>query len=315
MRRIFSIILVVAGLLVGCDGEFTPATLVTEPRVIGARAVVDGDPTLAWPSAGDSVSVVFDVAFPGAAQPLSWALVGCPLAPSAFGVEQCGGEPLGIGIADGAVPQLDLSIPADTAEGTSFLVTGVICYSGTPATDLEAQPSEACVGGTGQVVAFVLPVATADSANRHPELADALLLDGSAWTYSPASDISDQGCLSVAEVPQRSVSALLSGSEMGELRISASVSATSLEMYQAERGDPPMTVTEIEDVLLANHSTAGTFEGRFAFFEDGDLSNEFGWEPPADGVSADGQLVRFYFTLRDGRGGAALITRALCLAP
>lgn len=314
MRSVFSIILLVAGLLVGCDGEFTPATLITEPRVIGARAVVEGDATLAWPSAGDSVSVVFDVAFPAAAQPLSWALVGCPLAPSAFGAERCGGEPLGLGFADGSVPQIDLMIPADVEDETSVLVTGVICFSGTPSTDLEVEPSEACVGGTGQVVAFVLPVATADATNRHPEFSSELQLGGSPWMYDAESDVSDRGCASIEAASLLSAATVLGGPE-GSLLIEASISPTSLEMYEAKRGDPPMTVTETEQVLLANHSTAGTFEGRFAFFEDGDLNNQFGWEPPEEGVSADGQLVRFYFTLRDGRGGSALITRALCLVP
>jgi hypothetical protein len=49
---------------------------------------------------------------------------------------------------------------------------------------------------------------------------------------------------------------------------------------------------------------------------EGDMPNrvELSWKAPGE-VSADGQLVRFYFVARDPRGGADWAIRALCVTP
>ena len=77
---------------------------------------------------------------------------------------------------------------------------------------------------------------------------------------------------------------------------------------------------EPEPLQFTVYTTLGEMERRFTLFasddegEDGVLESELDWDPPRPSeVSRAGQLVRFFITLRDQRGGFALTERILCL--
>ena len=77
---------------------------------------------------------------------------------------------------------------------------------------------------------------------------------------------------------------------------------------------------EPEELEFTIYTTLGEMERRFTLFpsddqgENGVLESELDWDPPRPSdVPAAGQLVRFFITLRDQRGGFAMTERVLCL--
>jgi hypothetical protein len=66
--------------LLGCDDPLKTVELVAEPRVLGARVEVEGEPTRAAPAPGESATVTFLLASPAVAQTLGFALMACPAA-------------------------------------------------------------------------------------------------------------------------------------------------------------------------------------------------------------------------------------------
>ena len=63
-------------------------------------------------------------------------------------------------------------------------------------------------------------------------------------------------------------------------------------------------------------SGGGDFPGAYSFFDDTPNTPTIKWTMPARGAIADdGLLVRFWFVLRDGRGGSSYVQRAICVVP
>ena len=82
----------------------------------------------------------------------------------------------------------------------------------------------------------------------------------------------------------------------------------------ADTPDVPEEV--VEEPYVAFYGTAGDFEGAYSFFDDTPTTPTLTWEmPPRGTIPANGLLVRFWFVLRDGRGGSDTIERALCIVP
>jgi hypothetical protein len=71
-----------------------------------------------------------------------------------------------------------------------------------------------------------------------------------------------------------------------------------------------------ETITLSHYTTAGDLERAFSAVDITLPAPQVTvtWTAPAN-VPADGQLVRFHFVLRDGRGGTDWTTRALCVVP
>lgn len=294
--------------LMSCGDELDPASLINGPRVLGARAVIDAEPTRAWPNPGEEARIDFVVVSPAEAQMVSWGLVACPLAERSFGIDECGGEPIGLGVqttpvalADGA-PSVSFEVPADATDKTTILVAGAICFSGVPNMDFES--TEPCTGegAEGTLVAFTLPVGSAESNNAHPEV-ETVELNALPWTDQPTGVVPATDCAaSGGEV------------EATEQTISLRMLSTSFESYVIETGQPPMETMTQESGQWSLFATSGQLEGLFAFSEADDPIAEFNWDPgPVTDYPASGQEVHFYFVLRDGRAGLQVIARSLCV--
>ncbi|NOY92244.1 MAG: hypothetical protein GXP55_13705 [Deltaproteobacteria bacterium] len=307
-----SLAMIVALGAAGCSAEFTPATLVDEARVLGAEVLVVGDPLRTNPRPGEAADVRFEVVFAGAEQPLSWAFIACVPEPTQFGEPRCAAgttaPSLQLEPAFGA-PGLRVDVPdeATLAGARSMLVLGAICAEGPVNLDREALRACADEAGVGSVVALELRLDRDGQANAAPHFAT-LELDGVSLEYVPPADAAATGC-SGGDAP-----AIPWQEDVLELKLTAAPG--SRETFSALRGVPPAPTQRTEDLQVSLLTTAGSFERLFDFFDDRNAEVAQDWTPPAlDDVAVDGTLVRFTFTLRDGRGGFDAATRAICLLP
>jgi hypothetical protein len=67
-----------------------------------------------------------------------------------------------------------------------------------------------------------------------------------------------------------------------------------------------------EEIQVSWLADGGGYETSFSFISEPANSVLTSWQPPA-GVPDDGQLVRFTFVIRDGRGGTDWAERGLCI--
>jgi hypothetical protein len=132
-----------------------------------------------------------------------------------------------------------------------------------------------------------------------------------------------EGCAGDPNLPQ-----ILAGSSEVEIRFRFDPSDRETYQNQVVRNGQP-TMAEAREGLLLSHALTtegGELEGHFAELRDeradaeGEITIEY--TPPAlagkkagKPIPQNGRLVRFYFTLRDQRGGVDFTTRELCLLP
>jgi hypothetical protein len=71
-----------------------------------------------------------------------------------------------------------------------------------------------------------------------------------------------------------------------------------------------------EELRISHFSSLGELERPFSEIlpEETAVSASVGWKPPKS-AAPDGELVRFWFVVRDLRGGSDFTERALCLLP
>ncbi|MBC7174228.1 MAG: hypothetical protein H5U40_17420, partial [Polyangiaceae bacterium] len=100
-----------------------------------------------------------------------------------------------------------------------------------------------------------------------------------------------------------------------KIRLELSVEPGSAETF-VEVGSDGVERTVTESLQITYVATAGEMDRTFGFIDPGEntIIDTVGWEPPlADEVPPEGLLVRFYFVVRDGRGGVDYLERALCV--
>ncbi len=323
MRGLF-IGLGVVALLSGCIDDLPPVQVIEKTRVLGARFEVDGEPERAWPRLDEMGTITWQLASPTGAPSVGWGFVVCPAAITPTGVRYCTGDPIDLQFQ--MEPSTDTpSFPilvtstalADVAE---VLVQGVICPDGTPVVDLMT-PEVSCMGGEqgGQLVSYSIHIERDGLANMNPSIPDdAFTFAGSAWS-EPTSEPPQTGCASMAgtaELPlaTRSMAAETGLDTMGndapQDEIGISGNDADRESYTSSTGDMR------EDLVFAHYSTLGAPIRQFSVIDDMTPAPTVKWSyPAAEELSADGTLVRFYFTLIDQRGGADWTTRYLCAVP
>lgn len=304
-----------------CGEDFDPASLIQSPRVLGARVDVveaNDDPPRAWPRRGETVELRWFVAFPDEAPALSSGFAACPAAPTRLGRPFCSdaSELLPTRACErftGLEPCVRLTVPGDVAT-EEVLVLGGICADGAPMVDFDTG-AFSCEGGddaSGTPVTFTIRTAPSERpANRHPELAE-VTLDGEPWPEPPASvaEIGTDGCPDDPAV--REVAARASMDEERELDIVVRATESSFESFEEERDEE--VVQETEDLLISHFVTAGEVDSQFAFAEPNDPTQAVAFTPPVAGeVPEGGRLVRFYFVIRDERGGQRGGFRAACV--
>jgi hypothetical protein len=286
-----------------CDDPLKRAELVEDLRVLGARVEVEGDPDRAAPGPGENASVRWLVATPEADAPVGWALSACVAATVNVGVPRCEGAPFASQTSaapEAAAPALAFQIPAEIDPETSprVVIVGSICRDAVPMGDPE---DSRCPGGTeGTQVTLEFELARPDDVNRNPRFGEpALALDGAPWpATAPASCEGDD------------VVRVRAGSGSHAVRIAVAADARDPVPPEGEL-DP-----ERESLRVSHFSDGGELEHAFSSIPfDSELTEvSVPWNTPKS-VPAEGRVVRFWFVLRDLRGGSDFLERAVCVEP
>lgn len=138
----------------------------------------------------------------------------------------------------------------------------------------------------------------------------------------PALPLPWQGCASDASLVQ-----VQAGSEEHTLRVRFDPSDREQYQYEIESNGSTVIRSDREALLLSHALTTQGGELNRAFSKlfpdepDSEAEISFAYMPPEQHddperhIPENGRLVRFYFTLRDERGGVDYTTRELCLVP
>ena len=325
--------------MIACSESFTPASAVTDLRVIGARIDVQGAPGRANPSPEDEVQASIQVIDRGALPPLTWSFLRCVPAPTRIGVPICGGSIEGCDGCTGpppsdpfALPVLRFQVPPeeelDELEAREVLLLGVVCGNGSPSADaiarvisgetndlvpcegppiVEGQPVE------GRLITVQIPIERDPvDPNLNPEILDGISLNGSVWPPPYAEGVPRDepltGCKADLDalIEQDRAKHPVAGSPPSSINLS--VTSESLQSFTIDSED---FTEEIQVSWLAD---GGGFEVAFSFITDPATSILTQWQPSSK-VPEDGRLVRFNFVVRDGRGGLDRVERGLCVFP
>jgi hypothetical protein len=215
-------------------------------------------------------------------------------------------------------PRAKLKVAADFKAGAK-LSEGIICRNGTPRFDNKSPTGLSCKPHSGVALHDVESVAvygmtsieySADTANRNPSLDAASFLFGygnAPWLPTPesAGDTAElvADCSEAARKGE-----ILSSNGQDEL-YTIKYDASAREHYQ---GMP-------EALEFSSYVTAGEIDHRFVLFDSDaelPLSAQLHWslsKEARDLLGDNNQLLRFYFTVIDHRGGFAATTRDLCV--
>lgn len=288
--------------LSACADPFDPGSLVREPRVVGARVVLDGDTERATPHPEETARVEFLTVGPMQSPVLRWQLVACIAGPAG---ELCQGSPLQSSAGEGVQPSLTLLVPSAQALGASHTIRvgGVVCSRGEP--ELHERGGR-CVGAdaAGTPLMFDMAVSRApddSDENRHPSLAQTRVqLDASDWLDQTAASDECQGLLQVA-----------ADEEDHDITFEVGPEARQLTMTK-DKG------ARFEQLQLSHFVTAGELSRQFSFVEADDArerpSVKVVWTAPSSAdLEASSQRVRLTLVVRDGRGGIARLERSLCV--
>jgi hypothetical protein len=172
--------------------------------------------------------------------------------------------------------------------------------------ELGSELSQAnCAGGAPILVTFDTPIVVDDNEiNHHPTLADALVeIDGAAWLAPADAAASCAATAPSAELPQFTA-------RSGDHRIVIALSGDDRDPLVDSTGLLP----PFENLQLSHFSTAGLLERPFSVIDGGAqrLDVQVTWTAP-NSAPEGGLLTRFYFVVRDLRGGVDWIVRQACI--
>jgi hypothetical protein len=282
------------GLTLGCDDPLKSVALVVEPRVLGARVEVLGEPARAAPAPGETATVTFLVASPQLEQSLGFAFTVCPAARREGGRSACAAEPFArISSDDGqaAIAGSSFDVPADLDRSGRLALHGIICPDGSPDAD-----GSSCDGADpGTPVTLELELARDGDVNTNPELQpDAIAFDDAPWPEPPAAagDCTGLGFLEVPVGSKHDIAVQLDESDRDRLP------------------RPSLLDPSRESLQLSHFATAGELARAFETiaWDSEQLARRVSWTAPKQPG-----LVRFWLVLRDFRGGGAFAERAVCV--
>ncbi|MGC4093472.1 MAG: hypothetical protein QM756_37360 [Polyangiaceae bacterium] len=288
--------------LVGCGDPIKRVDLIEEPRVLAARSEVVGAPERSTPNPGETLRVTWLVAAPDGDQPTGFALAACSIPKFTRGVIECSEAPFASDVSDasGENPSFEFSVPADLdSEAQPRLgVLGKLCPNGTGQIDVD----RASCDGAELPVSLDMFLAGAETTNLNPGIpSDAIALDGAEWA---AASVTNGACsgLGMTEV------SLGAGQHQIQIALPESTREALLTHSSADAAR--------ESVRISHFVSAGELERPFSEIlpSDAAVTTSLSWKPPKT-AAPGGQLVRFWFVVRDLRGGADFTERALCLLP
>lgn len=299
-----------------CGEPLVARELVQNNRVIGARVERGDDSAQAWVPPGQAATLRWFVVSPSGAPQLGWAFSLCVAAPVSRDLPICA-APRFANLASleptTAEPRLEFTMPNETklAGAEQITANGAFCDSGNPLVALDERfpanvqcpdPSERPMLATMGV--FVARDATT---NENPSfLSIEIRFDGLSWpTWTDPSNASSS-CAAFDE------SLLLVQADGSRHTISFALPAALAEALPTVSSHS----ASVETIQLSHFVTSGDLERAFSAVDFNRPAPQVSvsWSTPRN-VPSDGQLVRFYFVLRDGRGGADWSTRAICVTP
>jgi len=280
--------------LLGCDDPLKTVELVEEPRLLGGRVEVMGDASRAAPAPGETATATFLLASPVAKQSFGFRLAACPAAAREGTRSACAGpifEQKSSGDGDADVASLTFTVPQALEASGRVLVAGIVCPDGSPTAD-----GDACDGADpGTPLQLELELAHEGDVNHNPELqADSIAFDGSPWATATLTDGACTG-LGLPEVAQDSQHELV------------------VDLDEADRDAlprPSKLDPERESLQLSHFVTGGDVTRAFESiaWDSPQLHRQVSWTAPKQSG-----LVRFWFVLRDLRGGGDFVERAVCV--
>ena len=337
-------------LLTACSESFLPASAVTDFRVVGAKVEVQTDPDRANPLPDEALRVTFlpidrgapasdDPAIPSLTPaPLQWAFVPCVPVPITFGppiclnpIEPCEGCIATPPADPAAIPIVEFQAPSEQeledADASSILLQGVVCSNGVPSQDAilrflmgesddlvpcEGPPTIAGVPIEGRFIAVSIPIEDEPAdPNLNPGVQN-VLLNGAAWPppYDQLvpRDAPRNGC--AADLAGLSAAERDAHPKAGEQASTIDLSVTPRSLQTFLVGDMEV----VEEIQVSWLADGGGFERSFSFITDPARSVLTQWKP-FESAPEDGELVRFTFVVRDGRGGTDWVERGLCILP
>jgi hypothetical protein len=336
--------------LFGCEDDLPKASLLSHMRVLGARTEVVGDEMRSTPRPGETARLTWTVAFPDydtSQDELSSLFLVCT-APSRFtGTPVCqeivdvatgrgrpigglfGSQPMGCDVRPDSVQTVggirlycvsgrpELEVKIDRNVEADRLIQGVICRNGIPQFDLQNALGVSCVGKAGVDPSEVEQIAVygtigiskdTEEENLNPDLGRMRLglraeksSRAVAWNPTPAEQLPEL----IQDCSQADSSVVLSSNGYpGVIELSYPEDAESKD----------------EDLVFSTYATYGDLSRRFTVIDaesgrDPDEPDQT-WElseDERDKSFGEPKLVRFYFTVLDGRGGFDITTRELCV--
>lgn len=288
--------LLVALGLAGCDEPLAYPQDIEDFRVLGAKVSVGNDPSRAWPLPGEHASIEWLVADPEPDAAAGFAFEACPSEASARGIPDCVGPSFAQAAAlapAGSMPRFELDVPSTNAP--RLLTRGLVCKG-------EVPNAGGCSAEHERVMFEIVP-GSADRANQNPSLADsAFSLDGAPWP-EPSSAVLGQKTCAAGDLPEVPA-------DGAKHEIAFALDESDREPLEDPEGLAPTR----ETLGVSNFSTRGHLSQPLGVIEakSSDLGLSVGWRAPKSGA---GERVRFYFVVRDGRGGVDWAIRTLCLRP
>ena len=291
----------------GCGDPLLEPQRIERPRLLGARLEVEGEPERAWPAPGERVALRWLLSAPSGPISSSYGFVACALSDARNNEPAvCAGAPFG-GVLQAepatAQPSFGFTIPGDT--GLERIgVLGGVCAFGTSA--LADGGELECTGEGSRALPASFDVRlSGDEVNHNPSLAAALpTLDGASWPAPLAEALPGAPCDDAAP------------------RLSASQGSARIELELDASQREPIAVMEVgpsrESLQLSLAATAGRLDQAYVVVRPDDARERVpvvvDWDAPRT-VPDAGSMVRFYFVLRDLRGGVDWLERDACVVP
>ena len=302
--------------LAGCSGDLSSKSFLQRLRIVGVEASVVGSASRSNPLPGESVEMTVRVAEPEQKSLYQWHFIACLPDESSFGVPRCVND--GILVCPDCIgstaspedPSFQISIPdADAlSDHESFVLLGALC-AGEPISfnqvlnvvSGESEVVNPCANaaGEGEFLVTEVPIQRDGQSNLSPVIED-IFLGGLTWESSAPLDAPTNGCegLAIQQVQERRT-----------FPITIGVRTEVPETYVDEEG-----VSQTETLQVSWTSSTDGLDRPFSFIEGTNQVEFAAWDIPTL-VGNESLLVRFFFVVRDGRGGTVSTERALCVVP
>jgi hypothetical protein len=218
----------------------------------------------------------------------------------------------------GDEPQIELTVENEPKTDAKLLI-GVTCDSGKAYVDVEPDGSALSsffncdLNKKGRTDRWVLtvPVQTDEETNQNPAFGE-VYLNKKVWPSDQELQIEERFAekSTAKDVPCKNevTEGLLPAVKSGEVtaKIGFEFNSSNFDTYQ-KKGE-----SEREELWVAHFTTAGKLARAKSVLKKSGERVEVKWRSPKEAPSG-GTLVRFFFTVRDQRGGFASTTRTLCV--